>query len=122
MLDKNFKHKLARSDLQPRALEQNRTERSYSRNQKKKMEVSETYAEEGNRLGRKAWNPQGRKRRGTSRRTWKIAIDEEALKDKYEKKLGSYSCILRINDDDDTNLVGNYGVVQEGSALYVSKE
>jgi hypothetical protein len=50
-------------------------------------------------------------------------------KDKYEKKLGSYGGILRVNDDYDTHLVDNYGVkgtifwdITPCSSLIVSEE
>jgi hypothetical protein len=44
---------MARSDLQPRAFEQNITGRDYSRNKKKKIEMNWTFAMEGKRSGNK---------------------------------------------------------------------
>jgi hypothetical protein len=52
------------------------------------------------------WNSRGN-RKGTSRRSWKRAVEEEAPKDKYEKKLQSNGGILMANDGDDIHLVDN---------------
>lgn len=45
--------------------------------------------------------------RGNRRRSWKRAVEEEAPKDKYEKKLQSNGGILMANDGDDIHLVDN---------------